>query len=54
MEVKGISLIYRLMSERRYSDAKKVVDLFLEDNPEHGVAVSQREQIKAALKNSKI
>lgn len=42
---KGISLPYRLMSECRYSAAKKNVNLFLKDNPKHGVALSLQEQI---------
>lgn len=50
---KGISLLYRLISERRYSDAKKVVSLFLLDNPEHGVAHSLQAQIDTALMKEK-
>lgn len=46
---KGISLIYRLISERRYLAAKQIVNLFLVDNPEHGVAISLKEQINNAL-----
>jgi len=46
----GISLIYRLMSERRYSDAKQIVSLFLKDNPGHLVALAQNDIINAALK----
>jgi hypothetical protein len=46
---KGVSLIYRLMSEERYLAAKRVVDLFLFDNPDHGVALRQREKIDAVI-----
>jgi T5orf172 domain len=47
---KGISLIYRLMSESRYSDAKTVADLFLADNPNHGVALRLSKKIDAMVK----
>ena len=46
---KGISLLYRLMSERLYSDAMTVVNLFLLDNPEHGVSLELRDEIMMEL-----
>jgi len=48
--VKAISLIYRLISASKYSEAKKVLELFLIDNPDHSVARKQLLQVKHAIK----
>jgi len=48
---KGISLIYRLMSESRYSEARTVADMFLADNPNHGVALRLSKKIDAMVKH---
>lgn len=51
--VKAISLIYRLISKSKYSEAKKVLDLFLIDNPDHAVARKQLLQVEQAIENNR-
>lgn len=46
---KGISLLFNLMHERRYSEADYILNLFLKDNPNHGVALNIKKQIDEAL-----
>ena len=48
---RGVSLIYRLMHNQRYIEALAVVNLFLQDNPGHGVAQQQKSEILARLKS---
>jgi hypothetical protein len=45
-----ISLIYRLMAEHHYSEAKPIADLFLADNPGQSVVLCQLLVINAAIK----
>jgi hypothetical protein len=48
---RGISFIYCLMHNQRYIEALEVVNLFLQDNPGHGVAQQQKSEILAFLKS---
>lgn len=48
--VKTISLVYRLIHESKYNEAKFVLDFFLKENPDHLVAQKQLKQVKSILK----